>query len=60
MNKKLGDVLKIIYEGRLPNQKMIQNQFQYEDKLVSVTLACKEENCDIMDQELVEILNSIQ
>ena len=60
MNKKLGDVLKIIHEGRLPNQKMIQYQFQYEDKLVSVTLACKEENCDIMDQELVEILNSIQ
>lgn len=60
MSKKLGDVLKIIHEGRLPNQKMIQYQFQYEDKLVSVTLACKEENCDIMDQELVEILNSIQ
>ena len=60
MKEKLGDVLKIIHEGRLPNQKMIQYQFQYEDKLVSVTLACKEENCDIMDQELVEILNSIQ
>ena len=60
MKNKLGDVLKIVHEGRLPNQKMIQYQFQYEDKLVTATLACNEKNCDVMDRELIEILNSIQ
>lgn len=60
INYNISEVFKLIHEGWLPNQKLIQYQFQFRDDLFTATLNCLKENCDFMDQDLTQILKSIQ
>lgn len=59
INNNISEVFKMIHDGRLPNQKLIQYQFQFRDNLITATLGCYKENCDFMDKDLANMLKSI-
>ena len=59
INNNISEVFKMTHDGRLPNQKLIQYQFQFKESLITVTLGCFKENCDSMDKDLTNMLKSI-
>lgn len=59
INNNISEVFKMTHDGRLPNQKLIQYQFQFKESLITVTLGCFKENCDSMDKDLTNMLESI-
>ena len=59
LSDNVNTSLKIVHDGRLPNQHLIQYQFQIKNNLVTATLGCLKNNCNLMEGDLLKIIRSI-
>ena len=59
LNDNINTSLKIVHDGRLPNQHLIQYQFKINNDLITSTLGCFKNNCNLMEKDLLKIISSI-
>ena len=59
LNDNINTSLKITHEGRLLNQHLIQYQFKIKNDLITVTLGCLKNNCNLMEKDLLKMIRSI-
>ena len=59
LSDNVNTSLKIAHDGRLPNQHLIQYQFKIKNNLITATLGCFKNNCNLMEADLLKIIRSI-
>ena len=58
ISSNIDIALKMIHDGRLPKQKLVQYQFAIKNDFVGVTMGCLDTNCNKMEEDLLNIIKS--